>query len=51
MKYIFLLFILFTVVGCKYEVPKATYSIIEVDTIAIDQQVLHQSVNTSVVSE
>lgn len=32
----------FLVIGCRYKEPKASFSIVEVDTIAIDNNVLNQ---------
>jgi len=40
MKKIFIIGLFLSIFSCKYKENKATYSIIEVDTIAIDQKVL-----------
>lgn len=44
MKYIFMFIICFFIIGCKYKSPKAKYTIIEVDTIAIDLKDLQTDV-------
>ena len=43
MKKILLLGLFLSIISCKYKENKATYSIIEEDTIAIDKNVLSAS--------
>lgn len=40
MKKLFVCLVFFLLISCKYKEAKASYSIIEVDTIAIDHKVL-----------
>ena len=42
MKWLFIIALLSTAIGCRYNEPKATFSIAEVDTIAIEKTVLEQ---------
>jgi len=41
MKKIFILGLFLSVFSCKYKNEKATFSIVDVDTIAIDKKVLN----------
>lgn len=43
MRRLFIYLVFLTLISCKYKESKATYSIIEVDTIAIDGKVLKQN--------
>lgn len=43
MKWFLMFIIAFSAIACKYEEPKAKYSIIEIDTIAIDKSVLQSN--------